>query len=127
MKTQDETVPGSGRSETQATIDPETRATMPPESSYLPTATSADINDRWQHIQSEFVDDPRKSVTEAHQLVGELVQRIVESFTDEREQLERQWAGGGDTSTEALRVCLQRYRDFFSRLLPTASEARRTH
>ena len=126
MKTQDESVPGFGRSETQSTIDPETRTAMPPESSYLP-ATSADINDRWQHIQSEFVDDPRKSVTEAHQLVGELVQQIVENFTEEREQLERQWAGGGGTSTEELRVCLQRYRDFFSRLLPTASETRRTH
>jgi hypothetical protein len=121
MKTQeDPTVPGFGRSETSATPDPES-------SSYLPTGASADINERWLHIQSEFVDDPRKSVTEAHQLVGELMQRIVESFTNEREQLERQWAGGSGASTEELRICLQRYRDFFSRLLPTASEARRTH
>jgi hypothetical protein len=124
MKTQDETVPGFGRSEAQVTTE---RQTTEPESSYLPTGTSAHITDRWLHIQSEFVDDPRKSVTEAHQLVGELMQRITESFTEEREQLERQWAGGTGASTEDLRVCLQRYRDFFSRLLPTASEARHTH
>ena len=95
-------------------------------SSYLPTQTSDQVNQRWQHIQSGFVDDPRKSVSEAHQLVGELVQRIVDTFTNERHELERQWSEG-DASTEDLRVCLQRYRDFFSRLLPSANEAQSRH
>jgi hypothetical protein len=80
----------------------------------------ADTGERWHHIQSEFVDDPRKSVAEAHQLVSDLLKRVVDNFTQERGALERQWSEGERVSTEELRVCLQRYRAFFSRLLPSA-------
>jgi hypothetical protein len=75
-------------------------------------------NERWQHIQAQFVDDPRASVSGAHQLVGELVQHITDTFTKERNELEHQWSKGESVSTEDLRVCLQRYRSFFTRLLP---------
>jgi hypothetical protein len=54
--------------------------------------------------------------------VGELTQRIVDAFAKERGDLEGQWSKGGDVSTEELRVCLQRYRAFFSRLLPSVNE-----
>jgi hypothetical protein len=80
----------------------------------------ADTGDRWHRIQSEFVDDPRKSVAEAHELVSDLLKRVVDNFTQERGALERQWSEGERVSTEDLRVCLQRYRAFFSRLLPSA-------
>jgi hypothetical protein len=89
------------------------------ETPYLSEQTSSETNERWRHIQSEFVDDPRKSVAEAHELVGEVVQRIVDAFANERNDLERQWSKGDSISTEDLRVCLQRYRAFFSRLLPS--------
>lgn len=88
------------------------------EPSYLREDAQAEMNSRWQQVQSEFVDDPRKSVAHAHQLVSDAVQRIVDTFTEERNQLERQWSEGEDVSTEDLRVCLQRYRAFFTRLLP---------
>jgi hypothetical protein len=96
-----------------------------PESSetpYLPEQDSGPANERWQRIQTAFVDDPRKSVTEAHQLVGELTQRIVDAFAHERDELEKQWSEGSDVSTEDLRVSLQRYRAFFSRLLPSMKQ-----
>lgn len=76
------------------------------------------ITQRWQHIQAEFVDDPRRSVAEAHALVSELMQLVVDSFGRERGELEGQWSRGGEVSTEDLRLCLQRYRSFFGRLLP---------
>jgi len=82
---------------------------------------SAQTRDRWQQIQAEFVDDPRKAVGDAHALVGDLVQRIVDTFTNERNELEGQWSKGSDVSTEDLRVCLQHYREFFARLLPSAN------
>ena len=88
---------------------------------HLPEQTSSQMNDSWQRIQAQFVDDPRKSVGEAHELVGELVQRIVDGFAKERNGLEKQWSEGDNVSTEDLRVCLQNYRQFFSRLLPSAS------
>ncbi|HEY2736151.1 MAG TPA: hypothetical protein VGI70_19270 [Polyangiales bacterium] len=89
------------------------------DTSYLPQQDTAHANERWQRIQAEFVDDPRKSVTEASQLVGDLTKRIADAFERERADLERQWSEGDKVSTEDLRVCLQRYRAFFSRLLPS--------
>ena len=87
---------------------------------HLSDQTSSQMNERWQQIQAQFVDDPRKSVGEAHDLVGELVQKIVDGFAKERSTLERQWSEGDNVSTEDLRLCLQNYREFFGRLLPTA-------
>jgi hypothetical protein len=82
----------------------------------LPEHDSAEATEHWQRIQAEFVDDPRKAVGEAHELVGKTVQSIVDAFTKERNELESQWSKGSDVSTEDLRVCLQHYKAFFSRL-----------
>jgi len=71
----------------------------------------------WKDIQAEFVDEPRKAVQDADALVIELTQRLAQAFASEREQLESQWAGGDDVSTEDLRRSLRRYRAFFERLL----------
>jgi hypothetical protein len=72
---------------------------------------------QWQEIQGRFVDDPRSAVEEGDSLVATLMQRLAETFADERANLEKQWDGEGDVSTEDLRVALQRYRSFFDRLL----------
>jgi polyhydroxyalkanoate synthesis regulator phasin len=87
---------------------------------YVTEQTSTQTSEQWQRVQADFVNDPRKSVAEAHKLVSDLVQRIVDGFTKERGDLERQWSEGDQVSTEDLRICLQRYRAFFSRLLPSA-------
>jgi hypothetical protein len=71
----------------------------------------------WSTIQTGFVDEPRKCVEKADQLVARVVQRLAESFSQERSRLEGQWGKGEDVSTEDLRVALQRYRSFFDRLL----------
>jgi hypothetical protein len=74
---------------------------------------------RWESIQTSFVDSPRQSVEQADALVAELMQRLAQTFSQEREGLESQWSRGDDVSTEDLRVGLQRYRSFFERLLST--------
>ena len=71
----------------------------------------------WSSIQTGFVDEPRQSVAKADQLVARVVQRLAESFSQEKSRLEGQWDKGEDVSTEELRVALQRYRSFFDRLL----------
>jgi hypothetical protein len=76
-----------------------------------------DLNRRWQTLQTRFVDDPKTTVEEADQLVADLMQRLAESFAEERRSLESQWSRGDDVSTEDLRLALQRYRSFFERLL----------
>jgi hypothetical protein len=72
---------------------------------------------QWKDIQAAFVDEPRKAVQDADALVSELMQRLAQKFASEREQLESQWAGGDDVSTEDLRRGLRQYRSFFERLL----------
>lgn len=58
-------------------------------------------------------------MSDAHALVGKLIEDIVHKFENERTQLEQRWSSGEDVSTEDLRTCLQTYRDFFGRLLAT--------
>ena len=72
---------------------------------------------RWKDIQAEFVDEPRTAVHDADALVADLMQRLAQMFSTEREQLESRWASGNDVSTENLRHSLRRYRSFFERLL----------
>ena len=76
-----------------------------------------DFNSRWSAIQTGFVDEPRSAVQQADALVSDVIKRIADSFSGERAQLEQQWDRGDNVSTEDLRVALQRYRSFFSRLL----------
>lgn len=78
---------------------------------------SSGYQSRWETIQTNFVDDPRRTVEEADELVADVMRRLAESFAAERERLEQQWGRGEDVSTEDLRVALQRYRSFFQRLL----------
>ncbi len=76
-----------------------------------------DMRSRWDGIQTGFVDEPRKAVEQADQLVASTIKRLAEVFADERKKLETQWDRQGNVSTEDLRLALQRYRSFFSRLL----------
>lgn len=74
---------------------------------------------RWTDIQSNFVDEPQEAVRNADGLVSEVIQELSHRFAQERQGLEHQWSGGGDVSTEDLRMALRHYRDFFQRLLAT--------
>jgi hypothetical protein len=76
-----------------------------------------ELRDRWYALQARFVDDPRETVQEADSLVAELLQELARGFSEARSNLEQQWSGGGDASTEDLRLTLQRYRSFFERML----------
>jgi hypothetical protein len=72
---------------------------------------------RWKEIQVAFVDNPQEAVRDADHLVADTMKRMADTFARERSQLEQQWSGGGNLSTEDLRMALQRYRSFFDRLL----------
>jgi hypothetical protein len=88
-----------------------------------PLFSDADVGDlrtRWGNVQAEFVDEPRRSVEAADELVATVMQRLAEGFANERASLEKQWDSGENASTEELRVALQRYRAFFDRLLNAA-------
>jgi len=67
---------------------------------------------RWQELQSDFVDDPARAVRGADDLVDEVIHELVER----KQGLEEQWRGGPD-DTEELRVAMREYRSFFDQLL----------
>lgn len=72
---------------------------------------------RWESVQVGFVDDPRRAVEDAEQLVATAVEELVDNFRLERQRLEAAWSEDSDRSLNDLRLAFQRYRDFFERLL----------
>lgn len=72
---------------------------------------------RWDDIQVRFIDEPRQCVREADDLVGEVTTRISDRFSSARQDMEQRWDGGNEPTTEELRQAVQRYRDFFQRLV----------
>jgi hypothetical protein len=83
----------------------------------MPGEDLAGFRDRWNTIQTRFVDEPRTAVQEADALVDEVTRKLTDSFNHARSTLEERWGRDEDVSTEDLRVVLQRYRSFFDRLL----------
>jgi len=71
----------------------------------------------WDAVQIGFVDDPKRAVRSADELVAQVMKSLAETFSRERTQLEAQFKETEDTSTENLRIALCRYRSFFQRLL----------
>ena len=91
---------------------------MERESGPLFSSTEAnELRGRWDAIQVGFVDEPRRAVEQADNLVAGTMKRLAEVFAEERGKLEGQWDKGENVSTEDLRLALRRYRSFFSRLL----------
>lgn len=78
---------------------------------------SGELFERWQRVQSEFVDAPRESVHEAGGIVEDVLSRLSRTFDQERRQLDELWDSGEEPTTEELRRALRRYREFFERLL----------
>ena len=83
----------------------------------LPEEMTSNFHRQWVRVQIGFVDSPRDTVEQADSLVAQVMQNVDKTFADERGKLEAQWSTGDNVSTEDLRLALQRYRLFFSRLL----------
>jgi hypothetical protein len=98
----------------------ERKETQQAEAGFAPLLPNQEVDqfwDQWNAIQAKFVDNPDTSVEAADSLVAQVMKRLAEIFSQEREQLESQWREGKEVSTETLRLALQRYRSFFHRLL----------
>ena len=88
-----------------------------PAAQLFPDTECHDFRARWERVQVDFVDEPRRAVQEADGLVADTMKRLIDNFSGERKKVEAVWVRGDDVSTEDLRVSLQRYRSFFNRLL----------
>jgi len=113
----------------------------------LSAASRADFAERWRMVQSQFVDDPKSSVSRADQLVSELMaargypvadfeQRVEDISVDHPVVVQNYRAAHdialrhsrGQASTEDLRKAMVHYRSLFEELLsdslPERKEAR---
>jgi hypothetical protein len=72
---------------------------------------------QWRKIQAEFVDQPRRAVQEADDLVSGLLDRLTAALTSECRDVEAKWVQNDQVSTEDLRMSLQRYRSIFERVI----------
>ena len=84
--------------------------------SLIETDRAESYNGRWNELKGEFVDDPRRAVRGANELVGEVLDELEELFRSQRADLEH-GLDSEQTTTEDLRLALGRYRSFFDRLL----------
>jgi hypothetical protein len=100
---------GEIRDERAVATEPEAPLFSPDETNQLRT--------RWESVQAGFVDEPRRAVEEADGLVRQVMDRLTDGFSDQRERLEREWGERDEVSTEDLRMALRHYRSFFDRLL----------
>jgi hypothetical protein len=82
----------------------------------VPADRADDYGRRWDALKGDFVDEPRRAVRQADELVGELLDELQRLFGDQRRNLE-QGFDHDRASTEDLRLALRRYRSFFDRLL----------
>ncbi|HEX5812333.1 MAG TPA: hypothetical protein VFY38_09545 [Pseudonocardia sp.] len=82
----------------------------------VPAERAEDYGSRWDALKGDFVDEPRRAVRQADELVGELLDELQRLFADQRHNLE-QGFDHDQASTEDLRLALRRYRSFFDRLL----------
>lgn len=71
---------------------------------------------RWVELKGDFVDEPRRAVRGANELVGEVLDELEELFRKQRADIE-QGLDSHDATTEDLRLALGKYRSFFERLL----------
>jgi hypothetical protein len=82
----------------------------------IPADRAHDYSSRWDLLKGDFVDEPRRAVRQADELVGELLDEVQQLFARQRRDLE-QGLDNDQASTEDLRLGLRRYRSFFDRLL----------
>jgi len=83
----------------------------------FPVETAESFRTDWDAVQIGFVDDPRKAVRQADELVATVMKTLAESFASQRISIETDVGQNEQASTENLRVALRRYRSFFERLL----------
>ncbi|UYQ61851.1 hypothetical protein [Streptomyces peucetius] len=82
----------------------------------LPTDERDRIEQRLHHAQAGFVDDPRRAVAEAADILDDTGDRLTESLAERRRALRASTAA---EDTEELRIALRRYREVTERLLRT--------
>ena len=70
----------------------------------------------WHEVKAEFVDDPERALTRAHDLLTDAVNELTEVLLAERDELDP-LRGAGTPDTESMRMAMRGYREFLDRIL----------
>jgi hypothetical protein len=70
----------------------------------------------WHEVKAEFVDDPERALTRAHDLLTDAVNELTESLLAERDELDP-LRGDASPDTESMRMAMRGYREFLDRIL----------
>lgn len=81
----------------------------------LSPADREDLDHRWTAIETGFVEDPKRHIELADDLLGDLISRLQAQLQRDRDRLSTAWKGT-DVTTEQLRELLLRYRASYNRL-----------
>lgn len=101
--------------------EPESAASEP---LLAPTSAEAFL-DRWSDVQTTFIEDPHRSVTEADALLTEVLSAYRDAVEQRREQISSAWSGDA-TDTEKMRLALLDYRNVITTMLPAHSDGGKT-
>jgi len=78
-------------------------------------ASMAEFDRRWNTVQAEFVEDPRRAVGDAGNLMAELMDHIAKNLRQRGSDLGKN--RDGESDTEAMRLEMRRYKDLMNRML----------
>ena len=67
-------------------------------------------------MKAEFVDDPERALTRAHDLLTDAVNELTEALLAERDELDP-LRGTATPDTESMRMAMRGYREFLDRIL----------
>jgi hypothetical protein len=70
----------------------------------------------WHEVKAEFVDDPVRALTRAHDLLTDAVNELTEAMLAERDELDP-LRGTATPDTESMRMAMRGYREFLDRIL----------
>jgi hypothetical protein len=98
-------------------LDPAADPHRPDNRVLLDAVKAREFQDRWNVIQTAFVDNPAKAVEDADKLVEDTIKHIADLFAGDREKRASARGTAGQNSTEDLRLGLQRCRTIFNRLM----------
>lgn len=105
--------------EPQAAVAPEagTTPTSSGSESLIAAESAEAFMERWSQVQTGFIEDPQKAVSNADALLSEVVTAYQQALEQRRTQISGAQADGG-TDTEDLRLALLEYRGLITALLP---------
>jgi hypothetical protein len=80
----------------------------------LPWHELESYRSRFESAQAAFIEEPRQAVKHAESLVGEAMDRLMDSLKRRVNEIHNELGDGGDT--ERLRIAMRRYRDLLNGL-----------